>query len=68
MGIQEKEAGMLRVTIFISYQVESHMIFTACNPHILLNFEELADLLQILRLYGIEPKSHRYQHEDRLLR
>lgn len=67
MRIQEKEARMLGVTILIPYQVESHVVLTACDTHILLNFEQLADLLQILRLYRIEPKSNRYQHEDRLL-
>lgn len=62
MRVQEKEAGVLGIAIFISYQVESHVIFAACDTYILLKFEKLANLLQILRLYGIEPKSHRYQH------
>ena len=51
MRIQEKEAGMSRVTIFIPYQIESHVVFTACDTYILLNFEQLSDLLKILRLY-----------------
>ena len=68
MRIQEKEAGMPRVTIFITNQVEGHMIFAACYPYILFYFEQFSNLLEILRLYGIEAKSDRYQHKNGLLR
>lgn len=64
MRVKEEEAGVPRVTIFISYEVKGHVVLATSNANILFNFEELADLLKILRLDRIKPESHGYQHEN----